>query len=80
MSINMEQVAIITEIEKNYLVLDRVQPDWYFNPVLDCNNNWVISEQEIIASIYPENDWIKSLPLIDWCEPLSPPSGSTINV
>lgn len=77
MFINMEQVAIITEIEKTYLEVELVQPDWYFNPVLDCNNNWVISSQEIQASIYPENEWIKSLPLIDWCEPLPPISGTT---
>jgi hypothetical protein len=44
---------------------------------LDCNNNWIISSQEIEASIYPENEWIKSLPLIDWCEPLPPISGTT---
>lgn len=74
----MEQVAIITEIEKDYLQNELVQPDWYFNPVLDCNNNWIISSQEIEASIYPENEWIKLLPLIDWCQPPLPPiSGTT---
>jgi hypothetical protein len=26
-------------------------------------------------SIYPQNDWVKSLPLIEWCSP--PPSGIT---
>ena len=76
----MEQVAIITEIEKNYLDGELVQPDWYFNPILDCNDNWVISSQEIESSIYPQNDWVKQLSLIDGCEPTPSPSGSTINV
>ena len=31
-------------------------------------------------SIYPQHDWIKSMPLIDWCAPIVPPiSGSTMN-
>jgi hypothetical protein len=79
----MEQVAIITEIEKNYLDGELVQPDWYFNPILDCNDNWVISSQEIESSIYPQNDWVKQLSLIDWCKPEPtppPPTGSTENV
>jgi hypothetical protein len=73
----MEQVAILTEIEKDSLVGQLVQPDWYFNPVLDCNENWVISSQEITSSIYPQYEWIKSLPLIDWCQPIPSPSGDT---
>ena len=64
----MEQVAIITEIEKNYLDGELVQPDWYFNPILDCNDNWVISSQEIESSIYQQNEWVKQLSLIDWCK------------
>jgi hypothetical protein len=75
----MEQVAILTEIEKDSLVGQLVQPDWYFNPVLDCNGNWIISSQEITSSIYPQNEWIKSLPLIDWCPPIPSPSGTTLN-
>lgn len=73
----MEQVAIITEIEKDYLENELVQPNWYFNPIQDCNGNWIITEQEIQASIYSENDWIKSLTLIDWCQPIPPISGTT---
>jgi hypothetical protein len=74
----MSFIAILTETEKESLVGQLVQPDWYFNPVLDCNDNWVISTQEISASIYPQNDWIKSLPLSTWCPPPPPPpSGDT---
>jgi hypothetical protein len=73
----MTTVGIITESQANNLITQLVQPDWYFYPVKDCNNNWVISSQEIQASIYPENEWIKLLPLIDWCKPLPPISGTT---
>ena len=63
------KVSILTIEQKESLIGQLVQPDWYFYPVLDCNNNWVISSQEIDNSIYPQNEWVKTLPLIDWCEP-----------
>ncbi len=63
-------VAIITETQKNLLIGELVQPDWYFNPVQDCDGNWIISEQEIQSSIYPQNDWIKSLTLSVFCKPI----------
>jgi len=62
-------VVLLTESEKNSLINQLVQPDWYFNPVQDCDGNWVISIQEVNNSIYPEHEWIKSMPLIDWCKP-----------
>ena len=71
-------VAILTIEEKNNLTGQLVQIDWFFNPVLDCNGNWIISTEEINASIYPQNEWVKTLPLIEWCSgPI--PSGTTIN-
>ena len=75
----MIQVGLLTITQKSDLDGQQVQNDWYFYPVQDCNNDWVISTQEIDGSIYPQNEWVKSLPLIDWCAPLPLPSGSTIN-
>lgn len=72
------KVGLLTETQKNELIGQLVQVDWYFNPIQDCNSNWIISTQEIDASIYSQNDWVKSLTLIDWCQPIIP-SGSTIN-
>ena len=72
------KVGLLTITEKESLVGQLVEPDWYFNPTLDCNTDWIISTQEIDGSIYPQNEWVKSLPLIDWCAPI-PPSGSTMN-
>jgi hypothetical protein len=62
-----EQVAILTINQKDSLVGQLVCPDVYFNPTLDCNQNWYISDEEIKTSIYHEHDWIKDLPLTDWC-------------
>ena len=73
------KVGLLTITQKQSLEGQLVQQDWYFNPVLDCDNNWFISTQEIDGSIYPQNEWVKSLPLIDWCQPTPPPSGSTMN-
>lgn len=58
-----------------------VQPDWYFNPFKNYNVefDWVISTEEIDASIYPENDWVKNIPLIEYIPP-TPISGDTTNV
>jgi hypothetical protein len=68
-------VGLLTEEQKDWLVgapRQLVQPDWYFNPVQDGSNqkNWVISEQEINNSIYPQNDFVKSIPLILWVPPI----------
>lgn len=72
------KVGILTITEKESLVGQLVQEDLYFNPILDCDDNWIISTEEIEGSIYPQNDWIKTLTLIDWCAPIVPPlSGLT---
>jgi hypothetical protein len=69
-------VGLLTIEEKDSLVGQLVQNDWYFNPIEDCNNNWIISTEEIDNSIYSQNNWVKELPLIEWCakpSPLPPP-------
>lgn len=65
----MELVAKITIEQKDSLIGQLVQPSLYFNPVQDCDGNWIISEQEINDSIYPEHIWVKDLPKIEWCAP-----------
>lgn len=69
----IEYVYLLTEHQKDSLVGQLVQTDWYFYPVQDCDNNWVISEQEVNNSIYPEHEWILDLPKIEWCPPVLPP-------
>ena len=75
----MIQIAIITETQKNELVGQLYTTDSYFNPIQDCNDNWIISTEEMDNSIYPQNEWVKTLSLIDWCAPIPTPSGSTEN-
>jgi hypothetical protein len=71
------QVAILTEIEYDLLVNQMYNVDSYFNPVKDCNDNWIISYQEISQCTNPNYQWVKGLTLIDWCGPYVPVSGYT---
>ena len=74
----VEQVAILTINQKDSLLGQLVCPDVYFNPTLDANVNWFISDEEITGSIYPEHDWIKDLTLSDYVGPYNPPQPSPV--
>ena len=75
----MELVAPLTINQKNSLIDQLVQPDWYFNPILSGGTEpWIITEQEINSSIYSDHIWIKDLSLVEY-NPIITPSGSTIN-
>lgn len=67
------KVGLLTETQKDELVGQKYSVDSYFAPMQDCNNNWVITTQEIDNNVYPEFDWLTTLTLIDWCEPVGPP-------
>ena len=76
-----QYVAIITINQKDSLVGELVCPDVYFNPTLDVNEEWFISDDEINSSVYPQHDWIKDLSLSIYAGPYvppTPPSGDTI--
>jgi hypothetical protein len=78
----IQYVAIITINQKDSLDGELVCPDVYFNPTLDVNEEWFISDDEINASIYPQHDWIKDLTLSVYAGPYVPPptpSGDTIS-
>jgi hypothetical protein len=77
-----ELVAILTIHQKDSLFQQLVCPDVYFNPTLDVNEDWFISQEEITESIYPEHEWIKDLTLTVYAGPYVPPiipSETTIN-
>ena len=59
-------VALLTTNQKDLLIGQRYDEDSLFHPVQDANMNWVISTQEIEQNIYPEFEWIKDLPLIEF--------------
>lgn len=37
-----------------------------FYPILDNNDNWVISQMEIELNIHPEYNWLNELELIEF--------------
>ena len=68
------KVALLTIEQKDELIGQLLQPNWYFNPVQDGNEppNWIISTEEISNNQNTEFSWIINLPLIDWVQPVSP--------
>lgn len=62
----MTQVGLLTEIEKDSLIGQQYAEDSYFNPILDLNDNWVISTEEMDFCTNEEYMWVKDLPLIDY--------------
>jgi hypothetical protein len=73
---NMEKVAILTQSQKEELNNQLFDSDSYFNPIKDCNDNWIISSEEIEECINPLFNWVKTLELIDFCKPIYPsPNG-----
>lgn len=69
----MIQVGLLTEPQKDSLVNQLYSEDSYFNPILDLNDNWVISKEEINYCTNEEFMWVKDLPLIDYEPKPSPP-------
>jgi len=67
----MKVVLLSTEINFTFPQFELIEGNnWFFNPVKDCNGNWILSVEEVEASIYPQHQWLKELPLIDWCAPI----------
>ncbi len=64
----MIQVAKLTITQKDELVGQLYTTDSYFNPIQDCNMEWVISTEEVDFCDNPSFIWVKSLPLIDYCQ------------
>jgi hypothetical protein len=69
----IQYVYKLNEQQKDQLINSLVMYDWYFNPVQDGNGDWIISTEEVDNSIYPENMWVKDLPLIEWIPPVVEP-------
>ena len=66
-------VGLLTETQKNDLLLQWYAPDCYFNPIQDLNDNWVISVEEMANCVNDEFMWVKDLPLIIYEPKPSPP-------
>ena len=60
------QVGLLTLAQKNEIAGQQFAPDSFFNPILDANNNWVISIEEMEQATIPPYEWVHELPLIDF--------------
>jgi len=69
----MIQVGLLTETQKDQLVGQLYDSDSYFNPIQDIDSNWIISTEEMQQNIFPEFDWVKNLPLIEYKPIPTPP-------
>ena len=69
----MIQVGLLTEIQKDELVGQMYDEDSYYNPILDLNDNWIISIEEIEQTVNPNFLWVKELPLIPYEPKPTPP-------
>lgn len=75
----MVLVGKLTEEQKDWLIGPPRQlvagNNWYFNPVQDGSDekNWIISQEEMDASEYPQNDFVKNLPLIEYVPQIDEP-------
>jgi hypothetical protein len=59
-------MGLLTEEQKNSLIGVLYCPDSYFNPILDADNNWIISREEMEFCINPDYLWVKNLDLIPY--------------
>jgi hypothetical protein len=62
----MTQVGLLTIAQKDLLIGQMWQPNTYFNPIQDLNDNWVLSIQEMQGNTNPDFTWVSELPLIDF--------------
>ena len=61
------KVRQLTEEQKNQLVGQTYDGVQFFNPTLDANGNWFISNEEVNNSTHTGvNEWIHDLPEIDY--------------
>ena len=69
----MIEVGLLTVTQKEELLGQLYDPDSYFNPIQDINDNWIISIEEIEQNQNELLAWVKDLPLIPYEPKPSPP-------
>ena len=62
----MIYVHLLTIEQKDELVGQWYDPDSYFNPIQDANDDWIISVEEVDQCVNPNFLWVKDLPLIEY--------------
>ena len=59
-------VYLLTEQQKELLVGKEYIKDSYFNPIQDINDNWIISEEEVLTAQNEDVLWVKDLEQIEY--------------
>jgi hypothetical protein len=59
-------VYLLTEEQKNSLIGKRYFSNSYFNPIQDINDNWIISEEEVLNAENEDILWVKDLEQIEY--------------
>jgi hypothetical protein len=59
-------VYLLTEQQKELLVGKEYIIDSYFNPIQDINDNWIISEEEVLTAQNEDVLWVKDLQQIEY--------------
>lgn len=62
-------VYLLTELQYEEIVDVEYIPNQYFNPILDANNRWVISTEEVEQC---DIQWVKNLPQIEYKPKVDP--------
>lgn len=68
----MIQVRLLTEEQKEILLGAMYKPDCFFNPIQDMDDNWVISNEEVIHCTNEDFMWVNELPVIDYVKASEP--------
>jgi hypothetical protein len=59
-------VYLLTEQQKELIVGKEYIKDSYFNPIQDINDNWIISEEEVLTAQNEDVLWVKDLQQIEY--------------
>jgi len=59
------QVYKITQPQKDLLIGQTWGGITFFNPTIDADNNWFVSQEEVNGCNKPEFQWLKSCELIE---------------
>lgn len=59
-------VYLLTEQQKDLLIGKYYFSNTFFNPIQDNNNNWIISQEEVLNAVYEDVLWVKDLPTIEY--------------
>jgi len=59
-------VYLLTEQQKHSLTGKRYFSNSYFNPIQDINDNWIISEYEVLNAQNEDILWVKDLEQIEY--------------